>query len=157
MIDFTDFNITNWLDTLAHEYRRNNYDVSYQPFTYGADYLPIAANALRVQRIVQIDHDADFILCYQTFAAFTAAGITLPAPNLTVELDDQSSQRQLQNQPTHLLGTFGTGRRPYIYIKPLTLRARSSLGVVVSNLTATATNLHLSFTGVKAYTMRRMA
>jgi hypothetical protein len=153
MIDSNDFSLQNYLDTLASEYRRKGFTVQYQPFVYGADFVPI--NTLVTASVgVAIDHDADFILSAQTFVCFETGGLVNLNPNMTVSLSDQSSQRQLQNEPLHLVGTFGTGQRPFLYFKPLVLRRRSTLLVTVTNSTLQNQNLRLSFQGVKAYTTR---
>jgi len=153
MIDSNDFSLQNFLDFLASEYRRKGFTVQYQPFVYGADFVPINAG-ITDSRGVAIDHDADFILSAQTFVSFETGGLVNLNPNMLVSLSDQSSQRQLQNEPLHLVGTFGTGQRPFMYYKPLVLRRRSTLLVTLTNNTLQNHNTRLSFQGVKAYTTR---
>lgn len=152
-MDFLDFNLTHYLDALAGEYRANGYDVVYQPFHYGADFLPLGASA-STGVVVLIDHDSDFIITNQQFAAFDNAGVNVPFPNVLATITSDTSQRQLQSQPVPLVSIFGTGQRPHLLFKPLLLPAKSSFTSTLSNQIATAVNVRLTFSGVKAFLQR---
>lgn len=151
--EYLDYNLSHYLDALAAEYARDGFTVQYQPFSYPADFLPLAASAEQTVQVA-IDQDADFVLAQQTITAFETDGTDVLAPNLTVQLRPTSSQRQLQTNPVHVGNVFGTGERPHLYFKPLVLSARSSLQVTLTNLVATAYNVYLNFEGVKAFRFR---
>jgi hypothetical protein len=153
MIDFLDFNLTNYLDTIAAQYRARGFDIFYLPFVYAADFLPIVAGTTATQ-IVTIDQGADFVWCYQTFACFTVAGVATGSPDMTCRVTVDSSQRQIMSQAIHLTSFFGTGQRPHRLFKPVVLTAKSSMTVEVTNGTAANQNLRLSFAGVKAFLTR---
>lgn len=152
-MDFLDFNLTHFLDALAAEYRAKGYDVAYQPFHYGADFVPLAASATQ-NTVVLIDHDSDFILSNQQFAGFDANGDAVLFPNVLATITSDTSQRQMQSEPVPLVSIFGTGQRPHLMFKPLIIPAKSSFTVTLQNLVATAVNIRLTFSGVKAFLQR---
>lgn len=154
-MDFLDFNLTRWLDHQSALYRRRGYEVSYLPFVYGADFLPVT-NVAAIQTVT-IDHDSDFFWCMSTASAFTAAGAGTNNPNATILITADSSQRQIMNQRTALTNIFGTGLRPHRLIKPMLLPAKTTLSVEAVTVTGADQNLRLSFIGVKAFTTRRAA
>jgi hypothetical protein len=143
--------MTNFLVALAEEYRARGFDVAYQNFVYGADFLPLAANATD-SRVVTIEHDSDFILCAQTQTVFTALTYVLN-PNVLTQTMSESSQRAFQNQNAHLLNTYGTGQRPFLWPKPIVFEAKSAFTVQCTDLSGTVggQNIRLSFIGVKAF------
>jgi hypothetical protein len=154
MYDNNDFHQTYWLDALAADYRAKGFSVSFQPFVYGTDFLPIAIGAT-VTNPVTIDRDADFIWTGSTFAAFNPAdAVTDPGPQMTVRHRLATSQRFLENAPVHLTTVYGTGERQYLWFKPLLLPAKSVVQVTVFNGVGVARNLHLSWIGVKAFISR---
>ena len=149
MYAFNDFSLTHYLDSLAAEYEQKGYSVDYRPFTYNANFLPIAATET-AQTVVTIDHDSDFLLGYQTLAAFDAQTSTvIQYPNLLARIIVETQQRQLQNERTHVVNLFGTAERPWTYYKPALFSAKSSFTVELQNLTATPIDARFSFHGAK--------
>lgn len=153
MLDFLDFHMTSWLDAFRAQYRARGFDVAYWPFIYGAEFLPLVGNTTQ-QTQVTIDHDADFILCTQTFASFTTIGAAVTAPNILINLRLDTSQRFLMSQPVHLTTIFGTGERPHVLYKPLLMPAKTTMNVEADSEQASDNVLRLSFIGVKAYLSR---
>ena len=153
MLDFLDFHMTSWLDAFRAQYRARGFDVTYWPFVYGAEFLPLVANTTQ-QTTVTIDQDADFILCLQTFASFSDAGAVQAAPNVLINLRLDTSQRFLMSQPVHLINIFGTGERPHQLFKPLLMPAKTTMNVEADSDSVANSNLRLSFIGVKAYLSR---
>jgi hypothetical protein len=152
-VDFLDFNLTHYLDALAGEYRANGYDVVYQPFHYGADFLPLAASATQSVTVL-IDHDSDFILSNQQVAAFDVNGDNVGLPNVLCTITSDTSQRQLQSQAIPVISLFGTGQRPHLLFKPLLLPSKSSFTAKLQNLNPILVNVRLTFSGVKAFLQR---
>lgn len=153
-MEHLDWSQAAFLDSLEELHRRRGYEVDFQPGYYPADFLPLTAGATQ-EFPVTIDPDSDFVLCQQMGVYFDNAGITLAAPNVLVEMRSEANQRDLQNQPVHLMGIFGTGERPYVYYRPLILRARGTLFVRLQSLSGGDINIRLTFGGVKAYLKRR--
>lgn len=150
MITFQDLSYTQYLDALAAEYlEQQGLLVHYQPFVYGADFLPLAASATQTFRTV-IDHDADFVFIMQTFSS-VAAGVNEPAPNVLALQITETSGRRLQDRPTLIPNLFGTGLRPAIWPKPFVLPARSTLTLQLQDLSAVARDIRFSYIGCKAF------
>jgi len=151
VLNFLDFNMTRQLHAHKARLRKAGYKiVQFLPYVYAADYLPLTGNTT-VQVPVTIDQDSDFLLCQQTFAAFTTAGAAQSAPNILIRYTADAVARQLMSQAVHLANIFGTGERPYIWYQPLELPAKSNLHVEADSETATDLHLRLSFIGVKVY------
>ena len=148
--DFFDYSAAQFLDSLAQEYAARGYSVSYLPFAYSADWLPIAVGAREV-RVIQIENDSDFILTHKAAVGFDNAGATLERPNAIIEERIDTSQRSLQNQAFHVANGFGTGPRPQTLFKPLVLSAKTSLSITAENVDAVILRLRLSYLGVKAF------
>lgn len=150
-LDWLDFNYVHFLDALAAEYREQGYLVHYLPFVYGADFLPLTANATLPISTV-IDHDADFVLCYQNFvASVQATGANVASPNVLAQQILETSGRRLQDKPTQIVNIFGTGQRPAVLFKPLVIPARSTISLVLQDLGGVTINIRASYIGVKAY------
>lgn len=155
MYQFLDFNTAHYLDALREDYAAQGYDVAYLPFTYTADFLPLAASATQTTTVT-IDHDSDFILGKQTMTVFDGDGAGIEFPNFLARLIVETSQRQLQNRLTHALNLFGSAQRPNIYYKPLVLAAKSTFTVEAQDLSGADATIRLAFAGVKAF-LRRAA
>ncbi len=150
-LNWLDFNYVHFLDALAEEYRAQGYLVHFQPFTYGADFLPLTL--LTTQSVTTvIDHDADFVLCFQNFAATVAAtNANLAAPNSLAQQILETSGRRLQDRPTHILNIFGTGQRPAVLFKPIVIPARSTISLELQDLGGITLDIRISYVGCKAY------
>ncbi len=154
MLAFLDHNMTRRLDAKRKEYLDRGIRVTqYLPFVYAADFLPLLGNTTLLDQVT-IDMENDFLLCMQTFAAFSTGGVAQTAPNVLVKLTADVAARQLMSGQVHLINVFGTGERPYLYYEPLELPAKSSMSVEADSETATDLNLRLSFIGVKVFTER---
>lgn len=153
MQTFLDFNLAHYLDALREDYQQQGYDVSYLPFVYTADFLPLAASGTDTETVT-IDHDSDFILGKQTFAVFDTDGVGIEFPNFTARIIVTTSQRQLQNQATHALNLFGSAQRPNVLYKPLVLSSKATFAIEATDLSGAASNIRLAFHGVKAFLHR---
>jgi hypothetical protein len=150
MIDFWDFNQSNYLASLAEEYRRSGRQVTFLPFVYGLDFLGLAQNVVTTLKLT-INNDADFLLCQRSSVCNDAAGNLILRPTVTVLMVVDSSQRACNNVPTLLPLMFGSGPRPYLLPKPLLLPARSTCSLTLNNFSATVLSVRLAFVGVKVF------
>ncbi len=150
MLDYFDFSQSRQLAKRKAELQRQGYKVTFRPFVYPSDFLPLTGNTTDSD-VVTIDGDAPFIWCASTFSAFTTAGVAQTAPNILIKLRPESVQRELMNNQVHLISIFGTGERPHQLYIPLELPAKSALSVDVDSDTADDINLRLSFIGVKVF------
>jgi len=150
VLDYFDFSQSRQLAKRKAELQRTGYKVTYWPFVYPADFLPLLGNTVLPSN-VDIDGDAPFIWCASTFSAFSTAGASLTAPNVLIRLRPETIQRELMSNQVHLISVFGTGERPHLLYVPLELPAKSVLSVEADSETATDINLRLSFIGVKMF------
>lgn len=141
------FNLTAFLDAQTAHYRARGQRIAFLPYCYEADFLGGAGT-----QIVTTGDDADFIVCQQTFSAFTAAGVGVPSPDATVRITDLTAQRELSDRALGLLSEFGTGERPRVLLNPLLLPPKTTLQIVAT-YTGTDT-LRLTLAGVKAQLAR---
>lgn len=147
-----DYPINAFLETIKANYLREGNEIEFLPFFYNAEFLPVAASGTG-NFVNTADHDADFALFQTMQAAYnSASGAYVPAPNVTIRLTYDVSGRRLEDRDTHLLCIAGRGQRPYIWPRPLIIRAKGSWTTTVSNLdTAVGINLRIAYGGVKIF------
>jgi len=106
--------------------------------------------------IINIEADSDFIL--QKFAwqadiataAYTDS--TRPWPNVTVQLIDSGSGRQLMQNPIPVTSFMGNGELPFILPNPRKFLRNSTIQIAYTNFDAAVTyNVRLAFIGYKIY------
>lgn len=117
--------------------------------TYSA-FFPIAtflAGATLTVNI-QINNDADFLVRYTTFRAYTAAGVLAPDPDYLLSLFDTGSGLNLQDVGVHISNCSGNGQWPYVWPEPYRLPAGTTLACALQNNAPTAA-AYLSFQGYK--------
>jgi len=131
-------------------------------YTYASTVIDIPFSETRDDSI-NIQADADFIIHKLTMFAIDRALPTLSQqtdatriiPNVTVQLTDQGSGRQLFNQPVHIGSIFGTGSLPFILPAPRRIASNSVLALNYENLSTTVSyDIYLSFVGLKYYVGR---
>lgn len=122
-------------------------------FTYGTDFLPIGATTTLTNNI-QIQNDSDFVVLAMNAIVTDTADTTFlvyPGWPFTVQLNDAGAGRQQQNQAVHLANQFWPKQFPLRVEQPKFLRAGSTFSVTLTNLSAVARNVRLSFTGAKVF------
>ena len=83
-------------------------------------------------------------------AAFTDS--TRVIPNVSVQLTDTGSGRQLMQNPIPIPSIFGWGELPYVLDNPRKFDRNSTIQVAFANFdTAIAYNVRLAFIGYKIY------
>ena len=117
------------------------------------------APAASANDTIQIEADSIFILQKLAYHADIAAAAftdsTRPVPNVTVQLTDTGSGRQLFNEPIPIPSIFGTGQLPGILPNPRLFERNSTIQVAYTNFDAAATyNIRLAFVGYKLYSTR---
>ena len=128
-----------------------------EDFTYSVNFLP-ATGSVTTQGTVQINNDSDFVLCGMraTPAADPGEVVFTTCPALTIQISDSGSGRSFFDQPAALPNVcgiavtnadFGQGARYF----PKLIAGGSTLTVAITNLTATAVRLRLSFRGFKLF------
>lgn len=126
-------------------------------FVYGINTLAIAP-AANVNANIQIQADSDFKLVKLSLMADIAAASTtistLVIPNVTIQIVDTGSGRQLFSQPIPLGTIFGTAGLPHILPVPRIFKARTNIAMQFANYDAAVTyNVRMAFEGSKIFTL----
>ena len=127
-------------------------------FSYVANLAELDAGDSNVDQI-QISADSDFYWNATTYqvdiagAAFTDS--TRPIPNITMQITDNGSNRNLFDEPVPIPTIAGTGELPYRLIHPRLFTRSTSFTVSFANYDAAADydNLYVVFHGFKVYTL----
>ena len=124
-------------------------------YVYEAEVLVLAVGAA-ANDVINIEADSDFILQKLTYQADLAGVAQTDAgrivPNVTVQLIDTGSGRQLMQNPIPISSIFGTGRVPFILPNPRLFMRNSTLQVAFTSFEAAVTpTIRLAFIGYKIY------
>lgn len=124
-------------------------------YIYEAQALALAA-AGNANDIINIEADSDFILQKFAWQADIAAAAytdsTRPWPNITIQLIDTGSGRQLMQNPIPVTSFMGNGELPFILPNPRKFLRNSTIQVAFTNFdAAVAYNIRLAFIGYKIY------
>ena len=122
---------------------------------YPINFLALAPGAVANGNI-QIQADSDFEWIKSTYQADIAAAAylsgTRPIPNVTVNIIDGGTSRNLFNAPVPVSSIFGTGELPFILNPPWIFKANSNIQIQVQNFDAATTyNVRLAFVGAKIF------
>lgn len=139
-----------WMPT-AYKEAIANRQAEFDYFVYGTDFTPLTASATTRNNIT-INGDADFfILSAVIVESYTNNTTFLPNVPLLFTLTDQSSGRELSNQPIHADNWFGTAQEPKYWDVPKVLRRNSTFAVQAQNLEAVDRNVRVAFHGFKVF------
>lgn len=127
------------------------------PFTFGINFLPIAASATITENFL-VQADSAFAICKTSMVisddanAYVANLSDLPhfIP-MVVTLTDSGSGRDLMNTSIALSNIFGSAREPFVWARPKVLDPNSTFNARLQNLIATARNVRLAFHGFKIF------
>lgn len=124
-------------------------------YIYEATALALVAGG-NANVIINIEADSDFLLQKFAYQADIAAAAftfnTKPLPNVTIQLIDSGSGRQLMQNPTPVTSFMGDGQLPFILPNPRKFLANSTIQVAFANFDAAVTyNIRLAFIGYKIY------
>lgn len=122
------------------------------PFHYSAIF-PIATFLVgaTIAVNVNINNEADFVIRQSQVTAWSAAGVLVPAPDVTVSLFDTGSGRNWQDQPQHIANVLGTGQLPFLWPEAVKLAGGSVLTVSATNIGPAAMLMYVTFSGMKVY------
>lgn len=123
-------------------------------FSYVIEYNTLAASAIQQNGQFSTNKDSDFAICYSMITAYTSAGTQVTNPDYLYTINDTGSGRSLENQSDHVGNGFGTAQRPYIWPEPKLITGGSVISVPLTNLTATAARVILTFAGYKLFYLR---
>lgn len=124
-------------------------------YVYEAEALGIASGGT-ANDVINIEADSDFILQKLSFQADIALAAytdsARPIPNVTVQLVDTGSGRQLMQNPIPIPSIFGWGELPFVLDNPRKFLRNSTIQVAFANFDAAVTyNIRLAFIGYKIY------
>jgi len=120
-------------------------------FVYTASLASLAAGVSNADQI-NIEADSDFMINKTTFTVFDTNGDIVANPNLTVQLTDSASGRNLFDEPQAITSVAGTAQLPFVPPVAKLLRAKSTFTVTFSNRSAATMYLiAMSFAGTKMY------
>lgn len=124
-------------------------------YVYEAEALAIAAGG-SANDVINIEADSDFILQKLAYQADNAGAqqtdSTRVIPNVTVQITDTGSGRQLMQNPVPIESFFGYGALPFILPNPRIFMRNSTIQIAFTSFEAAATpNVRLAFIGYKIY------
>lgn len=125
-------------------------------FIYTLAFLALAPNT-STETAFQIQADSDFELEKLSFWCDDATGqsqmqSTRLLPDVTIQITDTGTGRQMFNAPVAVPSIFGSGEFPFIMQTTKIFSANASVAVAVSNFNPNDTyNLRLNFIGSKIF------
>lgn len=122
-------------------------------FTYGVDFLPLAAAATQTLNI-QINSDGHFLIMAGVRVATDPADPTSFTANVPVlaSVFDGGSGRELMDQPVHIENLFGTAQLPAYWPYPKIVKSQSTMRVTLENLDpVNGFDVRIQFLGFKLF------
>jgi hypothetical protein len=132
-------------------------------FTYGVEFLPLAASEAGANGDIAIQADSDFMIIgaaavvtdtSDAAIASTANAFDKFNPPFLVTLTDTGSGRAFSNIGIAFKNLFGTAEQPAIWTFPKLIRASSVLTTKIQNLVATAYRVRIAYTGIKIFSYK---
>lgn len=117
-------------------------------FAAPVDFLNLAPGAKTPVQLRASDTE-DLVIFYGAYIARDGAGAPVDRPALLVELTTQATgvQYQPQGKANDIENIMGTAKQPSVWPVPLIIPARRDLTVNLTNSTAAALNVRLTFMG----------
>lgn len=125
--------------------------VELDPFTYTATWNTLAASAAGTAVNISINADSDFVIRYGMLSAYSAAGVLVEDPDYLIRIFDTGAGRNFEDAQAHVRNYFGTAQRPFVWPEPKLVRGSSVLTLTLTNNTATAARVDVSFGGLKVF------
>ncbi len=137
---------------------KNESGVERQPYNFTVTFTAIAAGATPAPQSFLVDSSSPFMLVSQTFEADLAGVAQLSGtqiyPNVGIQIQDQSSNRNWQNAAVPVTSWFGIGREPYFLPQPRLIPANTTVLITATSFEAAATpTVRLTFQGYRYYTI----
>lgn len=114
----------------------------------------VAPGAFNPAPSFQIANNMDFLLEYVNGSVFQPAGTNIPAPDLTVNLTNNSTGWIFSDNPMTWVELVGTAQNPFILPEPKLIPGNSSVKCNLVNRTAATTFalVDISFVGCQVFT-----
>ncbi len=117
-------------------------------FTYGIEITNLAPGATAIARI-PVERDSAFEWLETTGGVQTAAtgagsGFTQPC-NVSVQIQDAISARNLMNAPIPLMNVWGSAAKPFVLPVPRRFMPRTSIGLQFNNFDTAVTYTKINF------------
>lgn len=124
-------------------------------YIYESETVAIAVGA-STNDTISIEADSDFILQKLTYQADIAGATQLDGtrllPNVSLQITDTGSGRQLMQNPIPIPSFFGTGQLPFILPNPRLFMRNSTIQIAFTSFEAAITpTVRLAFIGYKVY------
>ena len=121
-------------------------------FTYTAEFLPLQPSASQ-NVSVPIQADSDFLLTGLSGSVklLSTDVVDVAAPAVTLRLESTGTGRNLMDRPVMWSNIVGTAERPFLIPSPHTLKANSTMLVVLTELSGTAHQVRIAFLGYKLF------
>jgi hypothetical protein len=120
-------------------------------FIYDMFFAAVASAAVG-NATLQIQADSDFWVIETAVTAIDTVTTLAVASAALIQLNDTGSGSTLFNIPIPITNAFGTAQLPYLLPIPRQFSANSTItGTLQNQVTANATDFHLSFMGFKVY------
>lgn len=150
MFRLHEYPITEYLERIRGDYRRNGTDVEFTFFSYNTDFLPLnASQTLATPNTT--DSEGEFHVLSTCQTTFTTAGVFTQYPNITAKIFWDVAGRAAQDKDTHINNLFGNAQRPHVWLKPERIPIKSTWTTTLTNQDAVNNfNVRLAFHGVKA-------
>ncbi len=135
----------------------NEQKVSREPYVFPVSFLALAASTQAPVGSFFVDASSPFMLVQQNYFAspnpiLISTQATQIIPSCTVQITEQSSNRQWQSAAVPVTSIFGTGQNPWFLPQPRLIPANTTVSVTVANQdTVDDLNLTLSFIGFRLY------
>lgn len=123
-------------------------------FTYGVDFLAIAAAGGTQTQTFTVQNDSDFLIVGATGTVVDPAAeeTARPTSSLTIQIRDSGSGRELQNRAAGFGNLVGTGQLPAYWPFPKFIdRASDVSTTIVNNDTANPIRVRLNYIGFKIF------
>ncbi|MGE0161060.1 MAG: hypothetical protein AB7T31_16815 [Gemmatimonadales bacterium] len=143
-----------YLDFLPEELRGAPRDF----FTFGVDFLTIAAAGASATESFTVPSDSDFLIVALSGTEVDPAdeGTAIARTPFTIAITDSGSGRQLQNRAQAYANVVGTGQLPsYLPFPKFIDRSSQVSTTIVNNDPTQAARIRLSFLGFKIFDMMR--
>jgi len=144
-----------YIEAAIARWRRRGFNPDLEPYIFNAEYNPLPA-AASLSQINATDTDAGFACFYLTYRGFPAGQVGPPTQNkyhetkVVVQFTRESDGYTFQDRPTELQNIAGVGHRPFEFIVPFWIPARSSWETTASNSDPqNAVTLAIAFHGAK--------
>ena len=144
------------MEALNEEVQAGNIKLNF--FVLNRLFLAVAPGTPAPQNF-QIPNNLDYLLCYINGAVFQPAGTIIPAPDIDINLTDNSTGWLFSDQVVNWVQIVGTAQEPFILPEPKLIPSNTSININLTNNTAAVTfaRVNLAFVGLQVYYLRNFS